>query len=315
MKDIYRIIGRTNGVGLDRDATLLREALQAAGAQTEFAHCRARSWWKLFFPSSPDRRFNIHLERIHARWLGSAQKNILIPNQERFPARQLPLLRKIDEVWCKTRHAEEIFKKLGCRTRFISFTSPDQKIQGAEPDFSKFFHLAGRSTEKGTPVILAAWERHPEWPTLTLLQHADNAPKRVPPNVALITTRLSDDELKRLENEHGIHLCPSRCEGWGHYIAEGMSVGAVVVTTAAPPMNELVGPNRGILISFCDKSPRKLGVAFDVSVENIEAGMRKIFELTDPQKRELSQNARAWFEKNRAEFTARIKELVAEERI
>src|SRR6202035_4154832 len=59
---------------------------------------------------------------------------------------------------------------------------------------------------------------------------------------------LGDEALRALQNAHRFHLCLSEAEGWGHYIAEALSVGAVTFTCDAPPMNELVSAGRGVLV-------------------------------------------------------------------
>src|SRR5690606_41449307 len=50
----------------------------------------------------------------------------------------------IDVMLCKTRHAHEIFSRLGCDARFIGFTSED-RCDPAVPRRREFLHLAGRS--------------------------------------------------------------------------------------------------------------------------------------------------------------------------
>ena len=61
-----------------------------------------------------------------------------------------------------------------------------------------------------------------------------------PSNVTIVRQKMPLPELRRLMATTGIHVCPSACEGFGHSINEARSLGAVVVTTDAPPMNELV---------------------------------------------------------------------------
>jgi glycosyltransferase involved in cell wall biosynthesis len=234
----------------------------------------------------------------------------LVPNQERFPARHLRRLKNVDVVLCKTRHAQQVFNSLSCTTEFIGFTSVDRKLPDGRPDFNRYFHLAGRSTLKGTSVVLEAWKRHPEWPRLTLVQSAHNAPDRVPDNVELITQFISDSDLQTLQNEHGVHLCPSLSEGWGHYIVEAMSCGALTITTDGPPMNELVTPDRGLLIPSDRSEPRHLGTNWIVSVADLEAVIQRSLALTDHEKQHLGNAAREWFVSNDREFRQRFADVV-----
>ena len=199
-----------------------------------------------------------HIERVAPWWKRKAGMHFLIPNQERFPERLIPRLGIVDRVLCKSRHAEEIFSRHHKDVRFIGFTSEDRSIPDAKPDYGRFFHLAGRSTLKNTELLLKLWNAHPEWPLLTLVQHPDNAPESVPENVELMAQYLDDDGLRKLQNTCGIHLCPSLSEGWGHYIVEAMSCAAVTVTTAAPPMDELVTPERGITVPGLSAASRDI---------------------------------------------------------
>lgn len=53
----------------------------------------------------------------------------------------------------------------------------------------------------------------------------------------------------KLTAEAAFLMCPSLAEGYGHYINQARAAGAVIVTTDAPPMNELIVSNAmGVLI-------------------------------------------------------------------
>ena len=301
------ILGRINGAGLDRDAALLAAALKPAGVES-----RCPPWKDPRTAFMPSLRADaaIHLERVAPWWWKrKAPLHILIPNQERFPLRLLGKLKRIDQVWCKTRHAAEIFAKHHPGVRFIGFISEDRLLEDITPDYGKFLHLAGRSTFKNTALVLELWQKHPEWPRLTLIQHPDNAPDKVPTNVDLISRHLPDDELRELQNSHGIHLCPSISEGWGHYIAEAMSCRAVVVTTDAPPMNELVTAERGVIVPYNRSEPRHLGRNFFIDSAALEAAIDSLAAMPKEEAAPLGGNARSWFLENHARFTRTIANL------
>jgi len=296
------IIARTNGVGLDRDVDLIHNALTAGGFDVTVSHCREISPLRRFFPGKPRFDANIFLERVFPRWFGTAEVNLLIPNQERFPKRHFPHLKKVDHVLCKSRHAQEIFSSLGHCTDYIGFTSTDLLDESITPDYQSFFHLAGRSTLKGTETILNLWQKHPEWPELTVVQCKENAPKQVPANVTLITDYIPHAEIKQQLNRHGVHLCTSLSEGWGHYIVEAMSCKAVVVTTDAPPMNELISPARGVPIPYHRSEPRHLGTNFHIDPNKLEKNIQQLLLMLPEKKQTYGDNARTWFEQNDTQF-------------
>ncbi len=299
------IIARTNGVGLDRDVDLVHRCLTNAGYDVTVSHCRSISPLRAWFPSKPTFDANIFLERIFPRWLGSAKKNFIIPNQERFPERHIDRLKKIDNILCKSRHAEEIFSKYG-DTKYIGFTSEDMLDESVQKDYQSFFHLAGRSTLKGTETILKLWEKHPEWPLLTIIQCKENAPAFVPDNIRLISDYIPHEEIKTHLNTHGIHLCTSLSEGWGHYIVEAMSCRAVVVTTDAPPMNELISPAAGIPVPYKKREPRHMGTNFFIDPDKLEQNITRLLQMPPSQKEEYGTIARNWFNQNDSSFNQKL---------
>jgi len=300
------VVARDNQYGLARDVRLLRDAFGAE--RTGFAAARTRgiaSW----LAGSRHARTIVHLERVHPGWVTAGERNLLVPNQERFPPRQIDRLDRIDLVLAKTGHAAGIFSALGRPTRELGFASEDRHDDAVERDWSRFFHLAGGSTLKGTEDIVALWRAHPQWPVLVLVQKAEHAPADLPANIVLLSGYLSDRDLRLQQNASGIHLCPSRAEGWGHHIVEGLSVGAVVVTTDAPPMNELVDPACGILVPFASSEPRHLGTCYHVDTTALERSIEALLVMPDAEKAALGAAARRRYEEIVRTFAERVRTI------
>ena len=299
------VVARDNRYGLTRDAGILYRGLDSIGIRAAVLGRRERP----FMDRLRRRKVAdavVHLERIHPAWLGAAANHLLIPNQERFPKRHAGRLKHVSRVLAKTQYAKEVFAGLGADSVYLGFTSLDRRDPSAPRDWNRFFHLAGGSTLKGTEDILALWRAHPEWPELVLVQKAANAPDSVPANVTLHAGYLDDGELKRLQNTCGIHLCPSRSEGWGHHIVEAMSCGAVVVTTDAPPMNEHVTAGSGVLVRAGQSTPRHLGHEFFVDCGALEAVIAGLAAGSSEFAQSLGAKARSRFEDIDRSFAARL---------
>ncbi|WP_107671132.1 glycosyltransferase [Cyanothece sp. BG0011] len=319
MKKINIITVDNNG-GLTRDAKILKSILDNAGFKVSVFEVgkptighklhKIYSYGELFFSEnfkgSPPYDVNLFLQDVIPTWFSYAKVNCLIPNQEWFRDEFLPFLPKFDYILCKTKYAQSIFNELGCRTEFISFTSLDCWDQQQEKNYDQFFHLAGSSSiQKGTKTIIDLWSRHPEWPCLTIRQKKKSFHAAVP-NIQYIHNFLDDETLRKYQNKVGIHLCPSEAEGFGHYILEAMSTKALTLTTNAPPMNELITDERGLLVNYQQTKPQRLGTNYYVDPQHLEEKIEEILSMSYQQRKELAEKARNWYLENDKFFRQKI---------
>ncbi|HEX7813978.1 glycosyltransferase [Dyella sp.] len=315
-----QLIARDNGAGLSRDLQRLAEALRAHGNGAHVLGLPHRGsvaqWltrWRLR-GKAPAFDVNLMLERIRPEFIAAARRNIVIPNPEYFRPEDRAALPRMDEAWVKTRHAQRLFDALGATTRFIGFDSEDRLLADI-PRKHAFFHGPGRSGNKGTAALLRLWARHPQWPMLTIAWRRKRVEIDVlPANVTLLREHLDDDDYQRMQNEHLFHLCPSQTEGYGHYIAEAMSCGAVVVTLDAEPMNELVTAERGVLVKAHAAGTQDLATLYAFDDIAMEHAVTRCVAMSAEEARDLGKAARAWFETNRAAFPDRVTEALQRKR-
>eukprot|EP00041_Stephanoeca_diplocostata_P005434 m.61891 g.61891 ORF g.61891 m.61891 type:complete len:690 (+) comp15778_c0_seq8:308-2377(+) len=204
---------------------------------------------------------NLHLEEYYTN--NAAPTDWLVVNLDttNFPALlqrwrhyQMP-----PRVLCKTPQTLEVLTRKGFppdRLSYIGFTSIDLQAAGFRMDYRRFLHVAGKSPYKGTESVLGAWLAHPHWPVLTLVCREDpyggafaivadmlgwdsGDYNRTPGNIRVLTHLVPEGELSALVNTHGVHVCPSKNEGFGHAANEARSVGAVALYTDNPPLSDL----------------------------------------------------------------------------
>ena len=314
------VIAWSNGVGLTRDIELLADALRRAGdsvAVSAIGRGKLRKWSRpilmrlraLAHRLSGRSKFdaNLMLEHVRPEDFGVAQRQLFVPNPEWCLPSDVALLPRVDGILAKTRHAIGIFEKQGCKVAWCGFTS-DDRFDATVPRERAFFHLAGRSSNKGTQRLIALWQRHPHWPTLTVLQSPRTAQPIEPPaaNIVHRIDYIDDAELRRMQNAHRFHLCPSETEGFGHYIVEAMSVGAIVVTTDGEPMNELVTPERGVLVASGRTGTQHLATTYYFDDDAMTAAVERLVAMSDVELDRLGDNARNWYLDNDAGFSGRL---------
>jgi hypothetical protein len=310
MKSI-NIITPDNGVGLSQDRAILRELLERNGHEVHYRTDK--------IPSKRNEHFdvNIFCEVVYPEWFRQARKNILIPNPEWFYKEWTKNLSTFDAVLCKTEHTYRLFSSLTSRAHYTSFTSTDRHLPEVERT-NTFAHFAGKSSHKGTNELIAATQ-HLSLPKVTIYSHNPN--KRfidysmVDRNkITIYTERMNDEAMRIAQNQHRFHVCTSNYEGFGHYINEARSVGAIIITTNAEPMNQLVTSRFGYGVASARSAAKHNMVYLNTpSVPSIADAIQSASELTDDIVQQLSAASREAYLKGKAEFEElflnRIEEL------
>ncbi len=304
MKSI-NIFAVSNGVGITRDLELIKGILGKEGYSVLVNNP---------FRYTPSKRYDlsIHLERFKPELFSEASKNVLIPNQEWFEQSWLQFLPAFDAVFTKSKFADDVFKKLNCKTEYISFTSEDRYLPEVKKDDYHWFHCAGKSVQKQTEIVYRTWQKNPGFPQMTILQDPKfYRPRLTLKNVNYCYDRVTDDFLRTMQNTFGVHVCPSEAEGFGHYINEGLSCKAIVIATNGLPMNELVTPERGVLCEFNRDEPIRLSRRYVINEDNLEKAVVKTLVLGEHERLEMREKARAFYETNDAFFRKRLVDAVA----
>lgn len=326
-----------DGGGLGTDIDVLVEALQRIGCNVSFKGRRhrvprnrvhsllmtagflmAQRWASI--TGRPQFDINFFLESVFPEFLPLGRVNTLFVNPEWFRDEIYDHLPRLDLLLCKTPGGVETVRELDVKVRHVGFSSPDKRIAGFVRNDGpiRCLHLSGQSALKGTESVIQAWSRHPEWPELIVVRRAkryggeDAPPLQELPNVRCLTDFVPNERLQELQNECEVHVIPSLAEGYGHVIGEAMSCAAVVVTTDAPPMNELIETDRGMLVRVERTEAKYRSMLNYIDVADLEAKLNTVFAMSAEQRAELGQNARAWFDAQHVRFENALQELLGE---
>lgn len=279
------LISVDNGVGLTQDINICKDILHSHKHKCTFHDVKAVNT-----PHKAD--INIFFEILNHKFYHKAAINLFFPNPEWFWFKNE--LNDIDLVLCKTRDAQNIFNRLGCRTIYTSFTSRDMQAHVRKE--RKYLHLAGQSMNKGTKQVVATWTQDMPELMLCSTKYTYNIKGK---NIAPIFDRLSENDLTYLMNEAAFHLCPSDYEGFGHYIWEAKSCGGIVLTTNAEPMSDFVQDGKdGFLIPYRKMTRQQMAVLKHITSDGLLETIKRTEQLTDGQIREMSQASRRSWEEN-----------------
>lgn len=292
------LITRDNGAGLSTDVELLSEFLSGLGHDVEFA-----DWQR---PRMRPCDIGIFLELFNPTLVRFAARTVGVFNLEWFLERWTRHLLRFDQLWAKSGDAQDAFIGIGMqRSNLTGFLSRDLLDESIPREMS-CFHLKGHSNYKNTDAVIEAWRRNPDLPPLTIVS---NEPVDAPGWVRTMP-RIEHDELVRLMNRSMIHVCPSGAEGWGHYITEGLSVGALVVATDRPPMNEHVANDWGILVRSSASRKRGMVEEHDVDPDDVAMAVRTLSELEGDRIEAMSRAAREHMLSRNEAFRNKVTQLL-----
>jgi len=277
----------TNGVGLQVEFDLLRRELDALGHQVQGVQFNA----KPLRVQKAD--VNLFLEVVVPQIFPAAPKNWVAPHPEwwfadwdRHP---------FDLVLAKTRDTERIFRaRVGDRCQYVGWTSRDL-YNATIPRQRRFLHVSGKSQMKNTATVIAGCQ-HAGVPLTVIGEHTGQLRRRV-----------SDADLKVLMNSHFCQVMPSAYEGYGHVLHEAQGCGQIIITTDAPPMNEL---KPAVLIPSIHQVAHHAGMLHKVSVSDVAHAVRKVLDWTTEEVQTYHDKARMQYLRDQQAFRHTLVELV-----
>jgi hypothetical protein len=272
------IVTNLNGRGLEKDARLIYPIIGSLGHEVEIIQfdepCDKEFSLLIFLEVTPH-----HLIEL------SGAPPWLIPNPEFLREDGIKLVKRhFGKVLCKTHEAHRICSSLfGEMARYVGFMSEDRFDPTVERK-PRFLHIAGNSKVKGTLPVLDAfrWTHCGERLAAELVIVSDWLESKDVPEGVKVLSKISDPELRRLQNECLFHLQPSQVEGWSHVLHEALSVNANILTVDFPPMNEIKYAYRVPATSSsslhsartCESSALDIHVMIDVLTEDGETNQK-----------------------------------------
>ena len=188
--------------------------------------------------------------------------SVLICNEEWVSKTYLKIIPDFDFVIVKSNYAKKILENYNDNVVVLPFWSQDRFDSDIKEE-NQVFHLAGRSIQKGTELLIDipgvyvqdATERFKEDTNLKCNYHG---------------YFLSDKDIDLLYNKSNLHLCPSIYEGHGHYMYEALTCGKKPIVTKIPVWYEYL-PDE--VVTYLDVEKTKSKNNFDFFSEKYKNEM------------------------------------------
>ena len=186
-----------------------------------------------------------------------------------------PYMSLYDTVLCSTKRTFHLVKDF-CKAYYIGWgidTGLFKPLISNERKYT-FFHNAGWlgiNYRKMTPAVILAFDTISQYNhDITLFIHAQTELERLPPEIitlvhnnSRITYHVETVPAPGLYHKGSILVFPSKLEGLGLPLLEGMACGLPAIATDAPPMNEFVKDGyNGLLVKVANRLTRHDNIAF-----------------------------------------------------
>ena len=220
----------------------------------------------------------------------------------------------VTEFWHKTRSGVHLLSAMfpGQAHSYVGFTSLDNFGDQPAPNYSKMGHFTGKALgRRHTQELLDIWSENPSLPQLSVHFHNTQIPDITDwlenKNIRVKLGMMEEKHFSKEFAGHGVQLCTSSTEGFGHHINEARAIGALVVTLDAPPMNELVDATSGVLVKFSERLPHHCGFFYKSSKEQLLEAIGRVVAMSSEERVQLGESARRRFLEERDAFSAALR--------
>jgi len=285
-----------NQTGLAQDADLLQGLWFSVDETVTFRRILQAQ------PECPEAEYNVFLEVLNPSLFTYAAKNILIPNPEWTYKTWSSYYHSIDEIWCKTHEAVEIFKDLHPNVKYIGWTS----IAKSPPEiknFHKAIYLAGKNIYRHPQLIVDSYalalEKGIKLPELHVVYDSTRMRLDVPESLAKLVIQhgdtLKQKEYDELLAECGLAICLSGSEGFGHAVNEAASAGCVLMLNEIKPFQEFEYEPIWVPVEKTVPHPECLGVIAKTDIEGVVEGLKTYASLNFKERNAMSEQTAARF--------------------
>ncbi len=158
-----------------------------------------------------------------------------------------------------------------------------------------------------TQELVEIWRRRPDFPLLRVQAYGTDIGVDTNMWVGAGNTEFFFGQLDRGSYfmelaKGGIKLCTSQVEGFGHYLNEARAMSALTIALDAPPMNELITAETGILVPVTGCRPQRLGMIYDVDEADLLNAIDSAIAMPLSERERKGHAARALYEQQAAEF-------------
>ena len=267
----FNVLTYNNGVGIVTDAELLTSLIKS--------HITIDVEMKFidkFIKNNYD--VGIWIQNFDINLLNCFKTNVFFINEEWAADHELNNLHLFDYVVCKTKYAQTLLKTY-CNAIYIPFISRNFYNPVVQRQ-NQFLHFVGKSIQKNTELVLSLKNK------LTIIDPYNRY--KVCENVNHINEYQSTDQLVNLLNSHNFHICCSLYESWGHYLFEGLSIGAEIICSDIPSFREQLDPS---LVHFI-ATTEKVNVNYQYDFDNINKKfpLRKSFHIDEVEFKNKIEN-------------------------
>jgi hypothetical protein len=182
---------------------------------------------------------------------------------------------------------------------YTGFTSIDPSV--SVTDYSKYTHFRGKSKRRLSQNLIDIWQQNPSLPLLRLQAYGNDVSINTNAWAAAGNIHFYFGKMEREQYLHevaqgGIHLCTSQVEGFGHFINEARAMSALTIALDAPPMNELITKEAGILVRAKAMQAQGFGMIYLAEHKDLVQAIDNAQSMSVPERQRLGSNARALYE-------------------